>query len=157
MNADARAVIAGIGQGGQVSRGGQVQRGQGVDAGGGDVVHRTGLHGRDPQREPVRGEHGLDVAAVAVGLAEYHRSMTWPFTLTAGSLHRSQGMTFPSRILGESLVLGAFQGLVQVIPEGAGAGQGLGMSLFLPFPAGFLARDGGAGVKGGAPCWTNDP
>ena len=33
MNADAGAVVAGVGQGGQVSRGGPVQPGQGVEAG----------------------------------------------------------------------------------------------------------------------------
>src|SRR5207237_241749 len=32
----------------------------------------------------------------------YHRSMTWPFTLTAGSLHRSAGMIFPSKITWEN-------------------------------------------------------
>jgi|GEM_PF-3049500 len=29
---------------------------------------------------------------------EYHTLMTWPLTLMAGSLHRSAGMIFPSRI-----------------------------------------------------------
>jgi hypothetical protein len=39
--------------------------------------------GRDPQREPARGEPGLDVAAVGVcALPEYHRSMTSPLTLS---------------------------------------------------------------------------
>jgi hypothetical protein len=35
-------------------------------------------------------------------LPEYHRSMTSPFTLMAGSLQRSQGMTFPSKITWEN-------------------------------------------------------
>jgi hypothetical protein len=35
-------------------------------------------------------------------LPEYHRSVTWPFTLTVGSLHRSQGMILPSRSRGTS-------------------------------------------------------
>src|SRR6516165_8853032 len=33
---------------------------------------------------------------------EYHKSMASPLTLTAGSLHRSQGMTVPSRITCEN-------------------------------------------------------
>jgi hypothetical protein len=40
-----------------------------MSAGGGDVVHRAGFRLRDPQREPVRGEHRLDVAAVSMRLA----------------------------------------------------------------------------------------
>ena len=54
QDADARAVVAGIGEGGQLRRGGPVERGQGVDAGGGEVVHRAGLCVRDPQREALR-------------------------------------------------------------------------------------------------------
>ncbi len=64
-----RAVVAGIGEGQQVMGGGPVQPWQGVAAGGGEVVHRAGLHVRNPQREPVGGEHRLDVAAVGMGLA----------------------------------------------------------------------------------------
>jgi hypothetical protein len=51
-----------------------------------------------PQREPVGAGHGLDVAAVVVGLAEHHKSMTSPFTLMAFSRHRSAGIVLPSRI-----------------------------------------------------------
>src|SRR5216684_3447073 len=61
--------ISGVGQRGQVMRSGTVESGQGVRAGGGEVVYRAGLGGRDPQREPVRGEDGVDVAAVGVRLA----------------------------------------------------------------------------------------
>ncbi len=61
--------ISGVGQRGQVMRSGTVESGQGVRAGGGEVVYRAGLGFRDPQREPVRGEDGLDVAAVGVRLA----------------------------------------------------------------------------------------
>ena len=43
--------------------------GVGVDAGCGDVVHRAGLDLPDPQREPIGGEHRLDVAAAGAGLA----------------------------------------------------------------------------------------
>jgi pimeloyl-ACP methyl ester carboxylesterase len=67
VDADARAVVAGIGEGRQLRCGRPVERGQGVDAGGGEVVHRAGLFVGDPQREAVRGEHGLDVAAVGAG------------------------------------------------------------------------------------------
>src|SRR5215470_15496691 len=43
QDADAGAVVAEVGKGGQVSRG-AVEGGQGVDAGGGEVVHRARLH-----------------------------------------------------------------------------------------------------------------
>ena len=69
MDPDARAVVSRVGQGGQPGRGSPVQRGQGVDAGGGDVMHRPGLDPRDPQREPVRGDDRLDVAAMGMGFA----------------------------------------------------------------------------------------
>ena len=59
----------GVGQGGQSGGGGAVEGGQGVDAGGGQIMHRAGLGIGDPQREPARGQDGLDAAAVAVGLA----------------------------------------------------------------------------------------
>ena len=52
QDADARALIAGVGKGGQAGRGSRVERGQGMGAGGGDVVHRAGPGRRDPQREP---------------------------------------------------------------------------------------------------------
>src|SRR5271170_1278878 len=68
-DADSGAVVAGVGEGGQPGGGGVVEGGQGVGAGGGDVVHRAGLRGRDPQREPVRGGYRLDVTAVGVRLA----------------------------------------------------------------------------------------
>src|SRR5215468_3648810 len=68
MDADAGAVVAGVGESGQTSCGGGVERGESVQAGGGEVVYRAGFGGRDPQREPARGEHGLDVAAVGVCL-----------------------------------------------------------------------------------------
>src|SRR5215471_2296466 len=42
QDADAGAVVARVGQGGQVTRGGPVESGQGVGAGGGEVVHRAG-------------------------------------------------------------------------------------------------------------------
>jgi hypothetical protein len=58
-----------VGQGGQSGGGGAVEGGQGVDAGGGQIMHRAGLGIGDPQREPARGQDGLDAAAVAVGLA----------------------------------------------------------------------------------------
>jgi hypothetical protein len=47
-DADACALLAGIGQGGQAGGGGLVERGQGVGAGRGDVVHRAGFCVRDP-------------------------------------------------------------------------------------------------------------
>jgi hypothetical protein len=68
QDADARALMAGVGNGGQAGRGGRAGRGQGMGAGGGDVVHRARFRLRDPQRGPVRG-HRLDVAAVSVRLA----------------------------------------------------------------------------------------
>jgi hypothetical protein len=40
-----------------------------MEAGGSEIVDRAGLGVRDPEREHVRGEHRLDVAAAAVGLA----------------------------------------------------------------------------------------
>ena len=51
MNADADAVVTGsakVGRSAAAARYSPVQRGQGVGAGGGDVVHRAGLHRRDP-------------------------------------------------------------------------------------------------------------
>ena len=69
QDADASTFIAWIGPGRQTGGSGPLERGQGVRAGGGDVVHRAGYHLRNPQREPARGGHRLDVAAVAVGLA----------------------------------------------------------------------------------------
>ena len=56
----------GAGQGRQARCGGGVERGERVGAGGGDVVHRARLGRPGPQREAVRGEDGLDVAAVGV-------------------------------------------------------------------------------------------
>src|SRR5579859_7301890 len=53
VDADSGAVVAGVVQGAQSGGGGVVEGGQGVGAGGGQVVHRVGLGGRDPQREPV--------------------------------------------------------------------------------------------------------
>jgi hypothetical protein len=38
-----------------------------VDTGGDDVMHRAWLCLGNPQREPVRGQHRLDVAAVGIG------------------------------------------------------------------------------------------
>jgi Prokaryotic E2 family E len=73
------AVVAGVGQGGQSGGGGTVEGGQGVGAGGGDVVHGAGLGMGDPQREPVRGEDGLDVAAVTVRLAGGESGVFGPF------------------------------------------------------------------------------
>ncbi len=52
QDADARALIAGVGKGGQAGRGGRVERGQGMGAGGGDVVHRAGFHLRDHSGNP---------------------------------------------------------------------------------------------------------
>ena len=69
VDADARAVIAGVSEGGQPGGGGPVQRGQGVAAGGCDVMHRARLGDRYPQREPVRGDDRLDVAAMGMGFA----------------------------------------------------------------------------------------
>jgi hypothetical protein len=69
VDADASAVIAGIGQGGQPVRGGAVERCEGVPAGSGDVVYRAGLGVRDPQREPAGAGDCLHVAAVGVRLA----------------------------------------------------------------------------------------
>jgi hypothetical protein len=66
VNAEAGSVVAGVGKRRQAGRGGLVERGQGVGSGGGQVVHRAWLDLRDPQREPVRGQHGLDVAAGGV-------------------------------------------------------------------------------------------
>src|SRR2546429_7701990 len=54
QDADARALIAGVGKGGQAGRGGRVERGQGMGAGCGDGVYRAGVHLRDPQRKPSR-------------------------------------------------------------------------------------------------------
>ena len=82
VDADAGAVVAGVGQGGQAGGGGAVEGGQGVDAGGGDVVHRAGLGVGDPQREPVRGETAWMLPPWAWALPEYHRSMTSPLTLS---------------------------------------------------------------------------
>ena len=44
QDANAGAVVAGAGQGGQSGGGGVVEGGQGVASGGGQVVHRAGLH-----------------------------------------------------------------------------------------------------------------
>ena len=99
VDADARAVVAEVGEGGQVSRDcSPVQGGQGVDAGGGDVVHRAGLGIGDPQREPVRGKHCLDVAAVGVRFAGVPDVDDLTRTLMVFSRHRSAGMIVPSNI-----------------------------------------------------------
>ena len=102
MDPDARGLIA-RGRPRRAAAGGDpVETGQGVGTGGGDVMHRARFHVGGPQREPVRAEDRLDVAAVAmrpaVALPEYHRSMISPFTLMAGSRHRSAPMTVPSGI-----------------------------------------------------------
>lgn len=63
-HADARAVVAVVGQRGQVQLGvGPVQGTEDVLAGRGQVVYRAGLDVTDPQREAVRCQQGLDVAA----------------------------------------------------------------------------------------------
>jgi hypothetical protein len=62
-------VVSGVGQDGQPVGGSGVQGAQHVLAGGGDVVDRAGLDGGDPQREPVRSQECLDVAAVLMGLS----------------------------------------------------------------------------------------
>ena len=98
VDADAGTLIAGIGQGSQPLGGGAVERGQGVGAGGGDVVHRARLHGRDPPREPAGGEQRLDIAAVRVRLAGIPQVDNLALTPRAGSLQRLQGMILPSRI-----------------------------------------------------------
>jgi hypothetical protein len=69
MNADAGAVVAGVGEGGQARGGGVVRHGQSVNAGGGDVMHRARLGLRNPEWEPVGGKDRLDVAPVGVRLA----------------------------------------------------------------------------------------
>ena len=96
------AVVAGVSQGGQSGGGGAVEGGQGMSAGGGDVMHRARLHLGGPQREPGRAMTAWMLPPWVCALPEHHRSMTWPFTLTAGSLHRSQGMILPSRITCEN-------------------------------------------------------
>src|SRR5215472_6367567 len=51
----------------------------------------------------------------ACAFPEYHRSMTSPFTLRVGSLHRSHAITVPSRItLRKALVPGPLQRLAQL-------------------------------------------
>jgi hypothetical protein len=74
--------------------GGLVQRGQGMDTGGGDVVHRAGFHLKDPQREPVRGAHRLDGAAVGVRLARVPQ---------AGDLARDAEGRFLAPVAGDDL------------------------------------------------------
>jgi len=69
QDADACALVAGVGQGGQACCRRLLESGKGVGAGGGDVVHRPGFHIGDPQRESIGGEDGLNVAAVGVRLA----------------------------------------------------------------------------------------
>src|SRR6266513_2563808 len=121
-DADSGAVVAGVGQGGQSGGGGAVEGGQGVDTGGGQVVHRAGPGGRDPQREPARGEDGLDVATVGVRLPGVPQVDDLAF-------HADGGFFAPvgwddlavQDHVREPLVFGAFQRLVQVsgrLPRG---------------------------------------
>ena len=62
------AFVPGVGEGRQSLTGRGVERAQDVFAGGGQVVDRAGLDRRDPDREPVGAEQGLDVAAEIMGL-----------------------------------------------------------------------------------------
>src|SRR6266480_1351742 len=115
VDAHSGAVVAGVGQGGQSGGGGVVEGGQGVGAGGGDVVHRAGLGGRDPQREPVRGQDGLDVAAVGVRLAGVPQVDDLAFDADGWLFAPVGGDDLPVQDhMGQALVLGPLQRLVQV-------------------------------------------
>src|SRR5690242_6395937 len=114
-NANAGAVVAGVGQSGQSDGGGVVEGGQGVGAGGGQVVHRAGLGVGDPQREPAWGEDGLDVAAVGVRLPGVPQVDDLAFH-TDGRLLAPVGrddLAVQDHVR-EPLVFGAFQRLAQV-------------------------------------------
>ena len=72
--------------------------GQRVEAGGGDVVHRARLGVRDPQREPVRGQHRLHVPGVGPHLAAvpqvnglYFVLYAAPFLARPGTVLASSG------------------------------------------------------------------
>jgi hypothetical protein len=136
-DADSGAVVAGVGEGGQSGGGCLVESGQGVDTGGGDVVHRAGLGAGDPQGEPARGEDGLDVATVGVGLAGVPQVDDLAFHAN-GRLFAPVGrddLAVQDHVR-EPLVFGSFQRLVQVrsllcedgdhlvhIPVGGGPGD----------------------------------
>lgn len=98
VHADAGAGVAAASQRGQRQLGCRpVQRSQDVLARGG-VVHRAGFDVGDPQRESVRGGHGLDVPPCLSALPEYHASICLPVTLVVCSPRRSAEKTLPSRI-----------------------------------------------------------
>ena len=67
-----------------------------MGAGGGDVEYRAGFGRRDPQRQPARGEHRLDVTAMDSGPCRSTTVETSPFTL-GSPRHRSARMSLPSR------------------------------------------------------------
>lgn len=70
MYTGAGALVAAVGQGGQLEcGGGPVQGAEHLVAGGGEVVGGAGFDVGDPEREPVRCGHGLDVAAVLTGFS----------------------------------------------------------------------------------------
>jgi hypothetical protein len=66
VDALACAVVAEIGEGGQTVGGSGVQGDEDMRAGGAKVVGRSAFDLGDPQREPIRGREGLDIAAASV-------------------------------------------------------------------------------------------
>ena len=109
----------------------------GVGAGGGEVVHRARLHGEIDSGNPPGAVTAWMLPPWVCAFPEYHKSMTSPFTLTAGSLHRSQGNDLPvqdhareSLVPGSLQRLGQFRGLLGQhgddlvdVPVGSGPGD----------------------------------
>src|SRR5213078_132907 len=101
QDAGARAVISGVGQGGQPSRGSGIQRREGMGAAVRSCTE-PGSASETHSGNPSGAHTAWTLPPWACAFPEYHRSMTSPLTLTAGSLHRSQGMIFPSKITWET-------------------------------------------------------
>jgi len=120
-----------------------------VSAGGGDVVHRARLGGRDPQREAVRGEHGLDVAAMAVRLAGVPQVDDLAFYADSWFFAPVTGDDLPVQDhMRKALVFGPFQRFAQVRSLFGEYGDH-----FVHIPVGGGPRDAvvtGRRVRGGA-------
>lgn len=114
-DADARALVSGIGQGHQPGGGRGVERAEHVGTGRGEIVHRSGFDLGDEEGEPVRAHDPLDIAAVGLGFAGVPEVDLLAFD--AGGLLRAAIGGDDDSIqyeVEQAPLAGLFQGLVEV-------------------------------------------
>src|SRR5262249_47883809 len=101
-DADACALIAGVGRAGRPAAAAGQSAGREWARGAVMPCPEPGSTSETHSGNPCGARTAWTLPPWPWALPEYHKSMTSPFTLTAGSLHRSQAMTLPSRITCEN-------------------------------------------------------